>query len=279
MPQWIEIKSSDPALPQLAKDYGVNPFAVEDCLNRDQRPKLDDYQSHQFLVWFMYSKNKVYELQFLIFPDKVIMVPFDAPPEGANWKDYLKIPAEPKDVWHLLYYVLDKMTDITWQEVRILLSKVDEIEQAIFKKDVDPNELIKLKKKLHRFDYSFGHLASVIEQLQDLIQPTNELKWKFRDLHDHCERIYESVALYRSHIASAIEMLWGLESNRTNRQIKKLTLVASIAVPLTFWSSFWGMNFHAIPFEKPELFWFAIAMMVLSVAVTSWLLVRKGYWD
>lgn len=266
-------------MPKLANEYGVNSFAIEDCLNRDQRPKLDDYQTHQFLVWFMYTKNKVYELQFLIFPDKIIFVPFEASPDNTTWKEFLRVPAEGKDVWHMIYSVLDRCTDITWHEVRGLITKIDEIEQQIFKKDINPNELIRIKKKLHRFGFSFGHLSSVIEQLQDLIQPTNELKWKFRDLHDHCDRIYESVTLYRSHIASAIEMLWGLEANRTNRQIKKLTLVASVAVPLTFWSSFWGMNFHEIPFERPELFWFAIAMMVLSVAVTSWLLIRKGYWD
>lgn len=111
MIQWIEALSNDEAfLKKLGADFMVHPLALEDCFNRDQRPKLDDYSTHQFLVWFMFHKNKVYEVQFIIFPDKLIAVPHEQPPEGLAWSEFLKMGKidSYRDVWHLLYATLDR---------------------------------------------------------------------------------------------------------------------------------------------------------------------------
>ncbi len=280
MSKWTEVISTDTsALSALASELNVHPLALEDCQHRDQRPKLDDYETHQLLVWFMLAKGRIYEIQFLIFKDQLVAVPHEPPPEGKTWGEYLRVSNHHKDVWHLLYNALDSATDITWQEIRLLFSQVDEFEQEMFKKDFSPQNLLLVKKQLNQIDFSIGHLSSVAKQLQNLCNPKGDLNWKLRDLFDHCERTYRSIALYRSQIATTIELFWGLQANRTNKQIKKLSLLASISVPLTFWASFWGMNFEFIPFTSPNLFFVAIALMAASVGITFWLLVRKGYWS
>lgn len=278
MIKWSEVYSTDTALlSEKAKELKVHPLALEDCYHRDQRPKLDDFENHQLLVWFLLSKGKVYEIQFLIFADHLVVVPHDVPPTGQTWSEYLKVSNNHKDVWHLLYNALDRATDITWQEMRVLFGQIDDFEQEIFKKNFNPQDLLLVKKQLNQIDYSIGHLSSVAKQLQNLCKPTDDLNWKLRDLHDHCERIYQSLALYRSQIGATIELFWGLQANRTNKQIMKLSTLASVAVPLTFWASFWGMNFEVIPFSEPILFFVAIGLMSLSVAGTAWLLIKKGY--
>lgn len=280
MSKWTEVLSSDSeVLNALADELGVHPLALEDCLHRDQRPKLDDYESHQLLVWFMIAKGKIYEIQFLIFKEQLVVVPHDRPPEGKNWREFLKIGNHHKDVWHLLYQALDRATDVSWSEIRILFGEVDEFEQQMFKTDISPQSLLLLKKQLNQIDFSIGHLSSVTKQLQNLCNPSDDLKWKFRDLFDHCERIYSSLSYYRSQIATTIELFWGLQTNRTNKQIKKLSLLASIAVPLTFWSSFWGMNFEFIPFSSSKLFLIAVGLMIVSAGLAFWLLARKGYFS
>ena len=278
--KWIEVLSTQSDdLIKIAKDLNVHPLALEDCQHRDQRPKLDDYETHQLLVWFLLAKGRIYELQFLIFKDHIVAVPHELPPGGETWGEYLKVTDYHRDVWHFLYNMLDRVTDITWQEIRILFNQVDEFEQEMFKKDISPQSLLLLKKQLSQIDFSIGHLSSVAKQLQNLCNPSGDLAWKLRDLSDHCERIYRSIDLYRSQIATTIELFWGLQANRTNKQIKKLSLLASIAVPLTFWASFWGMNFEFIPFASPLLFFVALGIMIISVVLTSWLLIRKGYWS
>ncbi len=276
----MEVLSTEKVrLSEFANELGVHPLALEDCLHRDQRPKLDDYETHQLLVWFLFAGGRIHEIQFLIFKDNLLVVPHEPPPEGNSWAEYLKITNHQRDVWHLLYQALDKATDITWQELRALFNHVDEFEQEMFKKNFSPQALLLVKKQLNQIDFSIGHLSSVAKQLQNLCNPEGDLRWKLRDLFDHCERAYRSIALYRSQIATTIELFWGLQTNRTNKQIKKLSLLASIAVPLTFWASFWGMNFEFIPFSSPILFFVALALMAISVGATFWLLVRKGYWD
>lgn len=280
MPKWIEVLSSDEKkIQSLAESLSINPLAIEDCQHRDQRPKLDDYETHQLLVWFMFAENKIYELQFLIFSDSLVVVPHDSPPSGNSWESYLKITQSHKDVWHLLYQAIDRLTDVTWQELRSLYAQIDGFEQDLFSKEINPQKLIRYKKQLNRIEYSVGHHSSVASQLRNVCRPQDDLEWKLRDLKDHCERIDRSIGLYRSQIASTIDLYWGISANRTNKQIKKLSILASVSVPLTFWSAFWGMNFEVIPFGQAELFYWAIGVMVVSVLFVGWFLVKQGYWN
>ncbi len=275
-----EVLSTDSVtLAKVAAELVVHPLALEDCQHRDQRAKLDDYENQQLLVWFMLSKDEIYELQFLIFPNALVMVPHQAPPSGQTWFEFLKLTPHHKDVWHALYQALDRATDVTWQDLRLITKRIDDFEENIFQTEIRPQDLITLKRRVNEIDYSVGHLTSVSEQIIHLTQPSGDLAWKLRDLHDHCERIDRTIALYRSQIATIIDLYWGLQANRTNSQIKKLSLLASLAVPLTFWASFWGMNFHSIPFYDSRLFLAAVGIMVFSAAATMWFLVRKGYWN
>jgi magnesium transporter len=280
MVKWTEIASGDLAgIGALAKEYQIHPLAIEDCIHRNQRPKLEDFGTHQFLVWFLMIRGEICEVQFIIFSDQIIIVPHDRPPEGENWYQFFRLEDHQKDAWHMIYHALDRATDVTWNEVRTVFGKIDDFEQRMFKEDCDPQFLMQIKKQLNQIDYSIGLLASVAEQVRNFCHAKGDLNWKLRDLHDHCERIDRSLSLYRAQIGTTIELFWGHQANRTNRHIKKLTLIASISVPLTVWSSFWGMNFEVIPFKSGALFLFAMAIMLLSVGGTFAVLVRKGYWN
>lgn len=279
MVEWVEVLSTDVKLLELGTQYQINPLVLEDCLHRDQRPKLDDYGTHQFVVWFMFAKGKLHEVQFIIFPDRLIVVPHAPPPSGTSWKEYLKVSDRNQDIWHMLYQALDHLTDITWVEMRSFVSEIDETEQKLFSKEINPQRLLKIKKILNQMDFTIGHLSSVAKQLQNICGKEGDLNWKLRDLHDHAERIYHSIELYRSQISTTIELYWGLQANRTNHQIKKMSILASVAVPLTFWCSFWGMNFEIIPFHSEKLFILALGAMALSVALAMWVIIKKGYWN
>ena len=287
MIQWKEIPRTEVnLLKDFATQFKIHELVLEDCIHQNQRPKLEDYESHQFLVWFMLVQDKIYELQFVLFADQVLMVPHEAPPQGKTWNDFFHLGSRSadainynfKDVWHLLYFVLDRATDETWNSLRRLSLDLDEIERQLFVKNFQPRSLLRLKKKINQVDYSLGHLASVAKQIQNFSEPKDDLRLKLRDLFDHCERIDRSVVHYRNQIGSTLDLYWGLEANRTNKQVKRLSLLASISVPLTFWASFWGMNFQSIPFESSKLFIAGILIMLGSVALTAFLLIKRGYW-
>ena len=179
---------------------------------------------------------------------------------------------------HLLYQVLDRATDQTALELRALSATIEDFEDEMFENNVDPRSVLALRKILSLSEFSIGHLPSVTKQMQNFYLFKDDLKWRMRDLHDHCERNKNWIDAQGEHITHAIDLYWGLESNRTNAHIKKLSLLASISIPMTFWASFWGMNFTALPFESPHFFKLAIGVMLLSSLSVYLFLRKKGYW-
>ena len=280
MVQWIEALSTDTeAMNRLAQNYQIHPLALEDCLHRDQRAKLEDYESHQLLVWFLYTEKKIFELQFLLYPDTLILVSHDPPPKEKTWKEYLRLSEGSKDVLHFLYQVLDRITDVTAIEIRSLFARIQDFEQNLFKGETEIRSILPTKKRLASAEMQMGHLPSVTLQLQNFFRPTDNLKWKFRDLHDHTERLYQSIVFHQGQIAGAFELYWAVVAQKTNLQVKKLTALAAIAVPISVWASFWGMNFQAIPFESPTFFAFAMTVMFGSVIALFFILKSKGYFS
>jgi len=279
--QWLEISSSQTAeLQRLGQELGIHPLALEDCFHRDQRAKLEEYGNHQFLVWFMFTQNKIYELQFIIFPDKILFVPHDSPPGSFScWKDFFQLTDDRlREVPQTLFYALDRAIDISFIDLRGLITKIENFEQRLLKGNTDLKIILPIKKKLATIELHMGHLPLLSQQLQNLFPIKNDLRWKFRDLRDHCQRLHESVIFQQTQIISSFELHWAMAAQRTNLQIKKLTLLASISVPMTFWASFWGMNFQTIPYDSPYFFAGAMSIMFSTAIGTYFFLKRRGYW-
>jgi magnesium transporter len=279
--QWLEIPSTQTSeLQKMGTELSIHPLALEDCFHRDQRAKLEDYGNHQFLVWFMATQNKIYELQFLIFPDKILFVPHEPSPGGSpTWKDYFQLTEEKmKDVPTALFLALDKAIDISFLELRNQITKIDSFEQKLFKGNTDLKSILPIKKKLAAIELQMGHLPLIAQQLQGLFQLKNDLRWRYRDLRDHCQRLHESVTFQQTQIISSFELHWAMAAQKTNLQIKKLTLLASVSVPMTFWASFWGMNFQTIPFDNPYFFAGAMTIMFTTAVGTYFFLRYRGYW-
>ncbi len=280
MINWIEITGNHlSSLAELGLKYNIHPLAIEDCLHRDQRPKLEDFDAHQFLVWFMLSEGSLFEIQFIVFPDTLIFVTDTPPPKKENWRNYFNLGPDFKDVWQMIYQCLDRATDASWEEVRRIFVEIEKQEESIFLESFNPKSILYLKKTLNHMEGIIEHLPSIPKQIMELQTVKKELKWKLRDLHDHCERMYQSISLHSTQIGTIVDLYWGYQSDRVNRQMKKLTLLASVAIPITFWASFWGMNFEFIPFKSTFLFFFALCLMIFSVIFTVWFLIKKGYWS
>jgi magnesium transporter len=277
---WIEHLSVDvAAIKQTAETHGMHPLALEDCLKLNQRAKFDDYENHQLLVWFICSGNAIVELEFVIFPRALVLIASAAPPQKLTWKEYLDITNQGSDVHHLLYQALDKATDISEAHTKSLYAHMAGFENDLFKGNAEPMRLLELKKELARAAFAVAPLESVISQWQRFLNPKDDLRWRMRDLIDHCQRIHNGLVFHQSQIASTMDMYWGLTAKRTNDQIKKLSVIASVSVPLTVWSSFWGMNFQAIPFDNRRFFFLAIILMMLSVGIVAWFFKSKGFMD
>lgn len=58
---WIDLDSTESEdIDFLARECNFHPLAIEDCINKNQRPKLDEYDSYLFIVLhrFHYDTDK-----------------------------------------------------------------------------------------------------------------------------------------------------------------------------------------------------------------------------
>jgi magnesium transporter len=99
----------------------------------------------------------------------------------------------------------------------------------------------------------------------------------FRDIYDHLVRIYDLIETSRDLLSNALDAYLSTVSNRMNEVMKRLTLFATIFMPISFLVGFGGMNFTHIPFDNP----LALAgMLGLIVAFPTTMLLyyrRKGW--
>ena len=89
----------------------------------------------------------------------------------------------------------------------------------------------------------------------------------FQDVYDHTVRVLDSIDTYRDLLSSALDAFLSVQSNALNEVMRRLTVISTIFLPLTFLSGFFGMNFDALPFESPLAFWLSLAIMALTPLV------------
>ena len=84
-----------------------------------------------------------------------------------------------------------------------------------------------------------------------------------RDSYDYAWRVHELIDTMRDLLTSALDMYLSVVSNRMNDVMKRLTLVATIFMPVSFLTGLGGMNFVQLPFRSDVAFWLMIGLIVL----------------
>ncbi|MEY4065166.1 MAG: cobalt/magnesium transport protein CorA, partial [Pseudomonadota bacterium] len=105
---------------------------------------------------------------------------------------------------------------------------------------------------------------------------STEQKLWFRNIIDHQERLEKEVSLLHNEMIALFDVLWGASGFYANEQIKRLTVIATVGLPLAFWTSFFGMNFEVLPFREKWLFAAGLSAMILSVVSVIIYLRRVG---
>lgn len=98
----------------------------------------------------------------------------------------------------------------------------------------------------------------------------------YRNIQDHLERLAHEIHFLHSEMLALFDVFWGASGFYANEQIKRLTVIATIGVPLAFWTSFFGMNFEVLPFKEAWFFFAAIVVMFLSMGATYLFLSKQG---
>ena len=285
--RWIEMNglADVAALKALGEKYGLHPLALEDVLNVGQRPKLEPYGAHLFIIAQMIYHDKEgclcgeqvsmfvgHNLLISIQEDDDLDV-FD-PVRGrirAGGGYIRRLAAD-----YLAYALLDSIVDHGFPVLEKIGETLEEIEDDVLERPGKNTvaQLHSLKRslmQLRRFVWPERDVVSaLLHSDSTIVQP--ETKVFLRDLYDHTVQIMDLIESYRDVATGLVELYLSSVSLRTNETMRVLTVMSSIFIPLTFIVGLYGMNFQntaadGSPAETnmPELHWKYGYLGVISV--------------
>jgi magnesium transporter len=250
---WLDLHdSSDETLELLHDVFAIHPVAVEDAAEFGQRPKIEEYENFVSLVFF--GANQVsqplievhfyFGENFLITLHREPCVAF----EGMRTlfaRHHSGLAARVL----VLHHVLDSLSDSMFPMLASFDDKVDTIQDEILIKAEREHQesLVALRRWLSDVRKVVAPqrdmLNALLSQRVDVPGMTKENEPYFRDLYDNMIKINDMVDSHRDLVSSTMDSYTSQLANRQNDVMKQLTIMATIFLPLTYLTGFFGQNF------------------------------------
>lgn len=295
---WVDVDGvGDPeTVRQVSALFGLHGLAVDDVLNPTQRPKVERYEGHLFVVARMLFVDggalESEQLSLFLGPDYVLTFQQQRPGdclEGVRVRlrtgeGRLRRTGSDFLAWALL----DAVVDAYYPALEAYGERLDALEDRILERPTPEciAEIHQVKRDLLAVRRATWPLREVLNSLLRDETPlvTPDTRVYLRDCHDHAVQVMDMMETYREVVAGLMEAYQSSVGNRLNAVMKVLTIIATVFMPLSFLSGVYGMNFHvdAGPWNMPELSWphgyLFFWSLVLTVAGSMlWWFRRQGW--
>lgn len=276
---------------RLGEDCGIHPLVLEDILNTDQRPKMEDYGNYFYIVLRMFHndapKGKLASEQISLVLGPTYVLSFQER-EGDVFdpiRDRLRTAkgrVRKMGPDYLAYALMDAIVDGYFSILEGIVDKTEEIEDTLVN-DPSPETL----HTLHHLKRQVLFLRKYVRPLRDLVSALEredspliqkETHIYLRDLYDHVNHAMDTLETVREMLMGMLDIYLSSVSNRMNQVMKVLTIIATIFIPLTFIAGIYGMNFKYMP----ELHWRwgypLIWGVMLAILMTMLFFFRRKKW-
>ena len=254
-----------------------------------QRPKIEEYDEHIFVVAFGIRSDggtKFAPLEVDFFLGRGYLVTFHEEPVAAiqDVSDRCRkarIPME-RGADQLLHALLDGLVDSYFPLLEALDVEMEGMERDLLGPPRSEllgeifstrRRLLDLRRLLIPHAEVLGHLAG-----REYPWVSAPVRTYFRDVYDHLMRITESADRYRELLNTAVETYLGQAAESTNRVMKILAAVATLGLPLTVATSFYGMNFEHLPGIHHPLGVGILSGLLVAVEAFLFVLFRRKGW-
>jgi magnesium transporter len=275
----------------------LHPLAIEDCLDENQIPKIEDFPRNTFIIFnaFDYSNRElsIGELNLFIGDNFLVTVDQNSP-ENRPFLESIEhiVEKEMENARHgpafLMHVILDYAVDQKFLAIEALEDELDAIEEAILSdiSGFNPQEIIRLRRILLSLRKSLFHEREILVKINRNDCPfiSGKAIFHYRDIYDHLAKFFELTESYRDFVTSLMEMYLSLLNNKmtktaneTNVTVRRLTFITTIFMPLTLLAGIGGMSEWSM-MTGPQN-WriaypaFILAMVVIGVA--NYYLLRK----
>jgi len=290
---WINIDGihQPEVIEKIGAAFGLHPLLLEDIMNTDQRPKMEDYDSYLFIVLKMLTINpkdkSVASEQVSLVLGKNFVISFqeDVGDVFDAVRDRIKnnkgrIRKSGAD--YLAYSLIDAIVDNYFVVLESIGDRVESLEDELVRDPTENTmrEIHKLKREMLFLRKSVWPLREVIGSLEksdsELVKEHTEIY--LRDIYDHTIHVIDSIETFRDVLSSMIEIYLSSLSHKMNQVMKTLTIIATIFMPLTFLAGIYGMNFNHIPFADRHWGFYSIWGLSLIIALTMLVYFRVRKW-
>jgi magnesium transporter len=281
----------------LIDTVGIHPLSVEDCFDEEQVPKIEYFLNNTFIIFnsFSYTASTLFIDEVNLFIGKNFLItvsghhadgrkPLNNLPDiiekgntnANNGPDYL------------MHIILDWIVDEKYKAFDDMEDELEKAEESLLD-DVErfqPIQLINMRKNLMRLRKTLYHEREILVKICRLDCPfiSEKAIVHYRDIYDHLSKFFELTETYREIETSLMELYTSLlnnlmtkMSNDTNMSVKRLTLIATIFMPLTLISGIGGMSEFTM-FTGPEHWKLAYPLFLLGMAVIgviTYLFIRR----
>ncbi|MBT8268110.1 MAG: magnesium/cobalt transporter CorA [Bacteroidia bacterium] len=290
---WLNINGLNHvhSIESIGKHYDLHPLVLEDIVNINQRPKLDDYEDYLFVTLrMMYYENSdilVSEQVSLILGSNYLISFQEA--EGDVFDEVRQRLVNSKGrvrfmhADYLLYALIDSIVDHYFMVIETLGDKIEDLENQLFEglnQQTIVHEIQSLKREILRVRRSVFPVRELINKIEKYENHliTENSKIYYRDVYDHIIQVSEHIEIYREMISGLMEMHMNAMSNRMNEVMKVLTVMASIFIPLTFIAGIYGMNFENIPELKFQYGYYVLWGFMVVIVIFMVLYFKRKKW-
>ncbi|MDF1590618.1 MAG: magnesium/cobalt transporter CorA [Desulfobacterales bacterium] len=268
----------------LGSQFNLHPLLLEDVVNTEQRPKMDDYEDYLFMVLKMLytgknSKRIQHEqLSLILMPGVVLSLQefeedvFDPVRERIR-KGKGHIRTKGSD--YLMYALIDTIVDHYFHLFEEIGEQVEALQEEVIT-DPQPktlHQIQNLKREMIFLRKSVWPLREIISALvrgeYSLVH--EDVVLYLRDVYDHTIQVIDTVETYRDMLSGMLDIYLSSVSNKMNEVMKVLTIIATIFIPLTFLAGVYGMNFKYMP--ELEFKWAYPILWIIMISVFGLMLI------
>lgn len=276
-------------LAQIGEIFKIHPLIMEDILNVQHLPKLEDYDNYLFLIAKMIDMKKdekkltIEQLSFILSKNNCLLTFQEVEGDVFNIirdrirSDKGRIRKLGAD--YLMYRLLDAIVDNYFFVLQDIDEAMEDVEDDLI---YNPNS--STIEAIHSMRKQIIKLRRAVTPLRDIVFSIERERYPYiakstyiflRDLYDHIRQNIETMENYREILNGMLEIYLSSSGQKLNEVVKVLTIISTIFIPLTFIAGIYGMNFStaAGKWNMPELNWqfgyplVLIIMIVIAVGM------------
>jgi magnesium transporter len=297
---WININGlmDSDSISRITAAYGIHPLTVEDILNTEHRPKIEEFEDYLFITLKAITWREAaapesgeasgteYEQISIIFTKDTVITFQEAPGDcfdpirkriEANLGRIRKMGPD-----YLAYGLVDSIVDSYFIVLERLGTILEDYETRALEETGAEfmRELQAVKQEVVRMRRSVWPLRESVAALLRLESElvSEELAPFLKDLHDNVVQAAETIENYRELVAGILEVNLSVMSNRMNEVMKVLTIISTIFIPLTFIAGVYGMNFRFMPELEFPLGYPVVWGTMGAIAVGMILFFKRRKW-